>query len=403
MLVGYDVENVTLANFYIDCNGYGGGDPTETYYASAIAFQCSGTKPLYNIHLKQIKTYNGIGAHIRFGSDSNDLENAYRNVVIEQVECHLNPYDGQSNPMLLIETGNTVVLRDCYVHEVANRSDGCIALGGKNIWAYNCVAEGGYEGFRVEKGHRDIDNINIIGGTVKNNRYGVLLYPNSRGVTIDGLTAYKNNIALYQDADHERIVIKNCKLYNGCISIPGNNVTNITIKDNTIVFSELESSELCGIGISADNPSFFKIIGNTIYDTRTPEFGKTMRWGIAVFGTTLNHAIIENNHIWNYTEKAIGTPYNGSIKFDNRNLGTATFSGDGSTTDFLIGDHGLAITDPNRIVVKVTPISPDAIAASPCVGYVDPNDNTKIRVKFANPPASGTDNVKITWEAEVVF
>ena len=84
------------------------------------------------------------------------------------------------------------------------------------------------------------------------------------------------------------------------------------------------------------------------------------------------------------------------------NSGTATFSGDGSTTDFLIGDHGLAVTDPNRIVVKVTPISTDAIAASPCVGYVDPNDNTKIRVKFASAPASGTDNVKIAWKAEVI-
>jgi len=84
------------------------------------------------------------------------------------------------------------------------------------------------------------------------------------------------------------------------------------------------------------------------------------------------------------------------------NSDTATFSGDGTTTDFLIGSHGLVVTDPNRIVVKVTPISNDAIAASPCVGYVDPSDNTKIRVKFASAPASGTNNVKIIWEAEVV-
>jgi len=84
------------------------------------------------------------------------------------------------------------------------------------------------------------------------------------------------------------------------------------------------------------------------------------------------------------------------------NSGIATFSGDGTTDDFSIGAHGLAVTDPNKIVVKVTPISTDAIAASPCTGYVDPADNTKIRVKFASPPASGTDNVKIIWEAEVV-
>ena len=89
--------------------------------------------------------------------------------------------------------------------------------------------------------------------------------------------------------------------------------------------------------------------------------------------------------------------------YPTENGGTATFSGDGTTTDFLIGDHGLVVTDPTKIVVKVTPISDDAIAASPCVGYVDPADPTKIRVKFASPPAGGTDNVQIVWEAQVVW
>ncbi|MCD6210851.1 MAG: right-handed parallel beta-helix repeat-containing protein, partial [Methanophagales archaeon] len=90
------------------------------------------------------------------------------------------------------------------------------------------------------------------------------------------------------------------------------------------------------------------------------------------------------------------------IGYITENSGTATFDGDGTTTDFLIGDHGLAVTDPSKIVVKVSPISSDAIAASPCIGYVDPADNTKIRVKFASAPASGTGNVKIVWEAQVV-
>ena len=85
-----------------------------------------------------------------------------------------------------------------------------------------------------------------------------------------------------------------------------------------------------------------------------------------------------------------------------QNSGTATFSGNGTTTDFEIGAHGLVITDPSKIAVKVTPVSSDAIAASPCVGYVDPADNTKIRVKFSSAPASGSENVKIVWCAEVI-
>ena len=85
-----------------------------------------------------------------------------------------------------------------------------------------------------------------------------------------------------------------------------------------------------------------------------------------------------------------------------KNVGTATFSGDGTTTDFEIGAHGLVTTDPSKIAVKVTPASSDAIAASPCVGYVDPVDNTKIKVKFSSAPASGSGNVKIVWYAEVI-
>ena len=111
--------------------------------------------------------------------------------------------------------------------------------------------------------------------------------------------------------------------------------------------------------------------------------GNSMPKGIAGAGTITNLYAIKNRG------------------YITENSGVATFSGDGSTTDFEIGVHGLAVTDPDKIVVKVTPISSDAIAASPCIGYVDPADNTKIRVKFASAPASGTDNVKIIWKAEV--
>jgi len=89
-------------------------------------------------------------------------------------------------------------------------------------------------------------------------------------------------------------------------------------------------------------------------------------------------------------------------EFGYKNSGVATFSGDGSTTDFEIGAHGLVTNDASKIVVKITPVSQDAINASPCVGYVDPADNTKIRVKFSSAPASGSENVKIVWHAEVI-
>jgi len=90
-----------------------------------------------------------------------------------------------------------------------------------------------------------------------------------------------------------------------------------------------------------------------------------------------------------------------------RNSGTATFNGDGTTTDFLIGAHGLAEnpSDRARIHVKVTPVSGDAVDASPCVAYASDEDADgafeSIRVKFINAPISGTNNVVVRWKAEL--
>jgi len=83
--------------------------------------------------------------------------------------------------------------------------------------------------------------------------------------------------------------------------------------------------------------------------------------------------------------------------------GTKTLSGDGLTTDFLIGEHGLGTTDRTKIVVLVTPASTDAINASPCFAYASDEDADgayeSIRVKFSTAPATGTDNVVIVWKA----
>jgi len=132
--------------------------------------------------------------------------------------------------------------------------------------------------------------------------------------------------------------------------------------------------------------------------------GGTCGYGIVV---NASDSVITGNKFRNCTMNVTATTAETIIAnnkgYTTENGGIATFSGDGSTTDFLIGDHGLVVTDPTKIVVKVTPISADAIAASPCAGYVDPADHTKIRVKFASPPASGTDNVQIVWEAQVVY
>jgi len=74
------------------------------------------------------------------------------------------------------------------------------------------------------------------------------------------------------------------------------------------------------------------------------------------------------------------------------NSGTATFSGDGSTTQFKVA-HGL-VKAPKTVVV--TPASPDAAG-----DFYVTWDDTYIYVNYKTAPPSGTDNVKLSWYAEV--
>jgi len=200
------------------------------------------------------------------------------------------------------------------------------------------------------------ENGQIIGGYVCENQCtGIDLY-NAKHIQIVGVMVRDNS----QEANNT---------YDG-IKIRGN--SNHNVITGCTVFNTLTNKQRYGIA-EQDTADYNFILGNIVYSNAAGE--------ITTVGT---NTIVKHN-----------------TGYVTENSGTATFSGDGSTTDFEISAHGLAVTDPEKIVVKVTPISDDAIAASPCVGYVDPTDNTKIRVKFASAPASGADNVKIKWLAEV--
>jgi len=203
---------------------------------------------------------------------------------------------------------------------------------------------------------------------------------NARGWSAIGLLTCKN------------VVVKGCKIYVDETN-PANygiwvNANNVIVENNRIFGAPTTGS--ITVRESAKNVVVTKNIAEKkIYIRNTVE-------NVGVFENVVlgENIIVESGATNVRVYKNIG--------YLTENSGTETFSGDGSTTDFEIGAHGLVVTDPSKIVVKVTPVSQDAINASPCVGYVDPADNTKIRVKFASAPASGTGNVKITWEAQVI-
>jgi len=75
-----------------------------------------------------------------------------------------------------------------------------------------------------------------------------------------------------------------------------------------------------------------------------------------------------------------------------KNQGKATFSGDGTTTQFTIA-HRLA-RQPNTVVV--TPLSADA--AGPF--YVS-SDSTNIYINYKTAPPTGTNNIELYWYAKI--
>jgi hypothetical protein len=82
----------------------------------------------------------------------------------------------------------------------------------------------------------------------------------------------------------------------------------------------------------------------------------------------------------------------GIYKYMKKNSGVATFSGDGTTTQFKIA-HGLVST-PSKVLV--TPASSSASGAF----YVTA-DSTYIYINYATAPPSGTNNIVLYWYAEV--
>jgi len=149
--------------------------------------------------------------------------------------------------------------------------------------------------------------------------------------------------------------------------------------------------------ISLNNALYTMIRGATIAKATT--YG-----GVEETGTT-DYTIVTDNYFTGTGRAVVFVGANSkayrNINYVTENSGIATFSGDGSTKSFLGPEHGLAITDPNKITVRVSPISTDARDASPVTGAVDPTDNTRLRFYFASPPIAGTDNVVVAWKAEV--
>jgi len=224
----------------------------------------------------------------------------------------------------------------------------------------------------------------IVGNyiSVKEGAYGIYLDGAPRGhIIVGNWFNYLLGTAIYCTNKHRLRVLGNTFDFASDTAVGISGTTYHSQIMGNMFLGDLASPK--GTGINADG-YYITIEGNEFaglkYSINAPSLNAVREEGNIFYGNT--------------NDPSLGTKY--------RNAGSKTFSGDGSTTDFEIGAHGLVTNEASKIVVKVSPISSDAINASPCVGYVDPADNTKIRVKFSSAPASGADNVQIVWHAEVI-
>ncbi|WP_440005292.1 right-handed parallel beta-helix repeat-containing protein [Halomicrococcus sp. SG-WS-1] len=138
---------------------------------------------------------------------------------------------------------------------------------------------------------------------------------------------------------------------------------------------------------------------------------KTQTYGIIEYGTSDNNLILGNDLKGNKTRaldlSGISTTERDNLGWLTKNTDASTFSGDGASTTFVVSSHGLAQSPSSRsrIHAEATPVSSDAVDASPIEIYPVDDDNDgnyeALEIKFSNAPASGTDNVGIRWKTEL--
>lgn len=255
-------------------------------------------------------------------------------------------------------------------------------------------------GFRTKIRNVFIYNVGYnYSGTTDNRRHGIM-FPIEEG-SLDNVVVWKaagNGIVMNANTKSSTIyspVVYEC----GEHGIFMNNVQNIVIV-NPLVYnnSQLTANTYDGIHIEGSYSTYYiTIVGGRIADTQTT---KTQRYGIYETSTAspfdgqnkfISVALFPeatDRIYWTgkYT-KVINCP--GVL---TSNSGTATFSGDGTTTQFKIA-HGL-VKVPRRYVV--TPASADASGA-----FYITADATYLYVNYSTAPPAGTANVVLNWWAEV--
>jgi len=259
---------------------------------------------------------------------------------------------------------------DIIIEKVAAHGGiGVLIDGGVNGWIKNCWLETGDYGIRA-----------ISGGTgffIESNRF----YNNKyASISLENYALIRMHIRHNTFAKDRQVSINI-------------DATEVHISDNIIEDAGQDA-------LNAYNAIVIKIRGPiSIHGNKIT--GSGTRYGINIIGDSANARVsIKNNIFGVFGTKAINLvsgligvyEIKSNIGYVTENRGTATFSGDGITTQFKIA-HGLAGTPK---VAIVTPASNDAKGTF----YVTV-DATYIYVNYATAPPASTNNVVLMWYAEM--
>lgn len=279
--------------------------------------------------------YYGIGIE-HFGEYSHHI-----NIVSAIIESN-------SKNGVLIDRGRQVVVSDC---QIADNGEAGIAGDGviDCIFAINIVQGNTLCGINLylDQATEGYNNL-IVGNTCVNN--------GEHGIRIDG-------------------VLKNRIMLNLC-------------KNN----SQKTVGVYSGIMLESSSHNQLVYANECIDDQGSP----TQSWGINAYWP--NNLVVYLNKVEGNVsgQISVGGGTNQKVKYNigytTENSGTATFSGDGSTTQFTIA-HGLVSTPSN---VQVTPKSADAAG-----DFYVTVDSNNIYINYKSAPPSGSNNIVLDWYAEV--
>jgi parallel beta-helix repeat protein len=372
---------IRIANLLIDGNKTnnpsGGNDQLQN---GIYLYGCTDCR-IQNVNVQHCRY---LGIFLDGGSTKNSLINCYVGDCFDGI-CVYNRNSLQSDRNLI-----------AFNHSVDNQYQG-ITIDGchYNVIVGNICRGNGEHGILLFQVLNAATHNSLIGNQCLNNTLNGICLVKGQFNTLIGNTCWGNGdsgIFLQTDgiagSESNTLVSNQCN-YNGKQGIILNGSSNNVFSGNHCSHNSTLAANTYS-GVLLTNSGY-----NTIASHRIFGVGE-QKYGIEESGTS-DYNIIQGNKLeGNATGGALILGTNTKIRnntgYATENSGTATFSGNGSTVAFSFA-HGLATTPTH---VKISAKSDDAAG-----DWKWSADATNVTITFMTAPASGTNNVVFSWEAQV--